>query len=582
MGYAEPDDTDEVVEQEEMSEDDTDETNNSIGEKLYMFFTIFGISNRAMSYLLAILEEEGLNVPSSVYLLKKPFSCDKKVDVIKSTLNCGGEFVYLSIEDNIKYCIDNNLIQLTDKYTEFRIMLNIDGLPLFRSSPVNIWPILVSFRDYDFGKPLPVGVYVGVKKPDFSGFVSQLHSELLRLQNYVQICNFFIKVIDITFICDAPARSFLQCVKGHSGYNACPYCTIHGEYIHNKVVFPYLAAGHAERTDDKYMSSSENNQLSRSPLVEVVSLKTGFPPEYMHLVCLGIMRRLLQSYMSNTHGLLPCRLSEGLKMQLNDRIKAHSNILPREFQRKVRPLSNYVHFKATELRTLLLYTGPIFFKNILSDEYYSHFLLLHFAIYVYISPNLSRLYEFAEECLNRFLFKIKDLFGMSGYTYNAHCLVHLPEFVRRLGPLDTFSAFPYENYLSHLKKRIKTGSYVLTQTVNSLQTMRNICVQDAPRSLHFSASYPNNCAIIRHCGADVPLLINSVCSKNKKTFVSGCLLKFSSCFYTSPHPSAVLGIGYYSESRVSISDVEPVSKCILVKDNNRYLVLPYACIQSVQ
>ena len=35
------------------------------------------------------------------------------------------------------------------------------------------------------------------------------------------------------FICDAPARSFILCVKGHSGYFGCTKCIEQGEYIGN-------------------------------------------------------------------------------------------------------------------------------------------------------------------------------------------------------------------------------------------------------------------------------------------------------------------------------------------------------------
>ena len=32
-------------------------------------------------------------------------------------------------------------------------------------------------------------------------------------------------------ICDAPARAFVKCIKGHSGYSECDKCTQCGVYI---------------------------------------------------------------------------------------------------------------------------------------------------------------------------------------------------------------------------------------------------------------------------------------------------------------------------------------------------------------
>ena len=36
--------------------------------------------------------------------------------------------------------------------------------------------------------------------------------------------------------------------------------------------------------------------------------------------------------------------------------------------------------------------------------------------------------------------------------YNVHGLIHIAEDVKRFGPLDSYSAFPFENYLGHLKQ----------------------------------------------------------------------------------------------------------------------------------
>lgn len=39
-----------------------------------------------------------------------------------------------------------------------------------------------------------------------------------------------------SFICDAPARAFLKCTKGHNAYYACERCTIKGRW-NGRVVF---------------------------------------------------------------------------------------------------------------------------------------------------------------------------------------------------------------------------------------------------------------------------------------------------------------------------------------------------------
>lgn len=547
----------------------------TLSEKLFLFFILFNISHRAMEYLLDILRGEGYEVPSSVYKLKK-YNKSANVDVLKSVLSCGGEFAYIGIKDNIKYCIVNKLIHFKDMYNSLHINISIDGLPLYKSSAVTLWPILLSFNNIGFSKPLPVGIYVGISKPNFVDFISQLHHELLEFKANVQIESFFVKICKITFIADAPARAMLQCVKGHGGYNACHICRIPGIYEHKKVVYPYCNIMYDERTDVAYNLCNENNQHYLSPLAEVVSLKSDFPPEYMHLVCLGIMKRLLSSFLTNNHGLLPCRLSSSMRDKLESHVTFFKASLPHEFNRKIRSFTQHMFYKATEYRTLLLYTGPILFRQVLPRAYFQHFLLLHFAIYVFTSDRHSDLYVVAKGCIDKFLYEIAELFTNAGYTYNAHCLSHLYDFVLQLGPLDNFSAFKFENYLYLLKRRIKSGSFVLTQTVNSLGILRNMYIKEYNEPLHFSNKHPNNCAAVIYNSDKVYIIISSVNYSNNKVFLCGHILKFKTVLYSYPYPSSTLGIGLYNLTNKHVSDLAPVNKCIVFIDGENYIVVPFS------
>lgn len=548
----------------------------SLAVRLLYYFLVFDVSYRSMEYLLTILRDEGLDVPSSVHNLKKPMH-EKKASVILRSLKCGGKMAYASIKDNLMFCIQNNMLSFSNVYNCLKININVDGLPLFKSSPVTLWPILFSLHSGSFTKPLPIGIYVGFGKPDFCGFVQQLCDELREFKNYVSVShNIFIKITDVVFICDSPARAFLQNVKSHSGYHACSYCRIVGVHNGRSVIFPYTNERIAERENDMYMTGEESNQISLSPLANIVSLKESFPFEYLHLVCLGITKRLVQSYLSNRHGLLPCHLTSAMLSKLDEKTACYKNVLPREFQRKVRSLKNHVYFKATEYRTLLLYTGPIFFRNILPLPYYHHFLLLHFSMYVFASPHHSNLYEHAKSCIERFLFDLGELFNSSAYTYNAHCLRHLYDFVKLFGPLDNFSSFPFENYLYTLKKRIKSGSFVLTQCMNSLQSMRNLFVSVKKHELYFSSAEPNNCAVVIHNGKSMYVLIEHVHEENSELLVSGRVYKFLSEFYTIPYNSSTLGIGNFTLTLNRIHKMKPVNKCIVFPNHSANVIIPFA------
>ncbi len=76
----------------------------------------------------------------------------------------------------------------------------------------------------------------------------------------------------------------------------------------------------------------------------------------MHIVCLGVVRRLL-IYL--TRGPKVCRLSVRQKDAISQKLIALRGKMPSEFARQPRGLHEIDRWKATELRQFLLYTGPV-------------------------------------------------------------------------------------------------------------------------------------------------------------------------------------------------------------------------------
>ncbi|MCL4140079.1 UNVERIFIED_CONTAM: hypothetical protein GTU68_050899 [Idotea baltica] len=419
-------------------------------------------------------------------------------------------------------------------------------------------------------RPLPIAIFCGIGKPDLSSFLTKLCAELTLFTTCgVFILNQVVKISGIQFICDAPARSYLQCIKGHSGYYGCGYCRQKGLYLEDRIIFPDVFF--ESRDDNGYLNFRENNQISESPLLGIVPLYSGFPPDYMHLCCLGVMRKLCHYFFTPTKGVrLACKLSRSKVKELSHLIESFKSCLPREFQRKPRSLSELEHFKATEFRNLLLYLGPFFFKSFLVDEYYQHFLLLHYAMYIFVSTRFSYLYDLAERCIQVFVNDSMKLYGRKSLIYNVHTLLHLSHFVKLYGPVDTFSCFPFENHLSILKKRIYSNSCVFKQSVDQLFQIRSIYTNSSSDYLFFSKTSPDNCAIVQN---NEIVLVDSVVSGCR---ISGYFLIFSHNLYSTPYPSKSLGIGYYKKTKKFVSDCVPVSKaiCILVEDC--YLIIPYA------
>ena len=194
--------------------------------------------------------------------------------------------------------------------------------------------------------------------------------------------------------------------------------------------------------------------------------------------------------------------------------------LPKEFKRKIRPLSDLKHYKSVEFRTFLLYVAPYVMKKFLPQPYFDNLMLLHFSIYCFCSRNV-RYFECAKSCIKGFVEQCESLYTRKALVYNVHCLLHLPFFVENCGPLDGISTFPFENYLSLLKKQTKNASRVFEHTINNIQRLRRYCAQrcrEEISTLYYSTTSPDNICLTDKC----VIMINQ-CSGD---FVSGYEMTF--------------------------------------------------------
>jgi len=102
-----------------------------------------------------------------------------------------------------------------------KITINVDGLPLSKSPSQQFWPILGSVFPYD--NVLVIGLYHGYEKPtNANDFLKQFVDEAKDMcENGININGRNINCRLEALICDAPAKAFVLCVKGHCGYSSC-------------------------------------------------------------------------------------------------------------------------------------------------------------------------------------------------------------------------------------------------------------------------------------------------------------------------------------------------------------------------
>jgi hypothetical protein len=418
-------------------------------------------------------------------------------------------------------------------------------------------------------KPLPVALFCGVGKPNFLEFLANLSSELGALRCGVVLQNMYVRASKITFLCDAPARSYVQFIKGHSAFYGCGYCRQKGERFLDRTIFPQI--GYELRTDNAYNAVQENNQTAASPLLGSVPFYSNFPPDPMHLLYLGVTKKLFHYYFATSKGLrLPCKLPNSSISSLSKDICSIIPFFPAEFNRSVRSLDEMEHYKAVEYRNFLLYAGPFLFKKYLPIDYFNHFLLLHFSAYVLSSPIFSKsLLPQAKACINLFVSRCETLFGRQSLIYNVHTLSHLPDFVQSYGTLESFSCFAFESYLSIVKRRLKSSRNIFKHSVNTLINIREIFSTIPPATdMQYSSDTPNNCAILR----DGHVLLIDHCFPDGS--VSGDLLIFKNDLYLYPYPSHHVNIGVFTRSLCRSSGF-PVRKCIFFPRGCDYVIFPF-------
>ena len=197
------------------------------------------------------------------------------------------------------------------------ISLNVDGLPLFKSTKKSVWPILGAIVNMDPKTVFP------------------------------------------------------------SGYYGCDKCEQKGTWD-CKVTYPEVDAL-TLRTDERFREKvNAQHHHSDTPFTNLdIDMINSFPIDYMHQVLLGVMTRLILLWL---RGLRTIKISKGQISEMNARMISLRKSIPNCFARKPRSFDEIDRWKATELRQFLLYTGKIVLKGIIPDDQYQHFLVLNVAI----------------------------------------------------------------------------------------------------------------------------------------------------------------------------------------------------------
>ena len=267
-------------------------------------------------------------------------------------------------------------------------------------------------------------------------------------------------------------------IIAHNGYHACERCVVEGKFESSRMLFQDL---HCDLRDDESFKNGlymGTHQKSISILCNIgIKCIKQFPLDYMHLVCLGVTKRLLLTWKIGPRHL---KLSPTQLKRISDQLEALKGKMPSEFARQPRGLEQLKRWKATEYRQFLLYTGIVVLKEVLTPEAYKHFICFSLSIGVMLEENCDVRNEFlgyAKDLLSYFVSSCSQFYGNIFTVYNVHSLIHLWEDSHNFNTsLDNLSSFPFENYLQVVKKFVRKSHNPLAQIVKRIRELENLAM----------------------------------------------------------------------------------------------------------
>lgn len=113
--------------------------------------------------------------------------------------------------NGLKYCLENLFCNISKSLT-ISLNLNMDGLPVHKSSRDELWPILFNIFEFPKVKPMVIGVYHGIAKAtNLDTYLMPMVSELRSLMEHGLVINGHKITVKLRcFICDSPARAYVK------------------------------------------------------------------------------------------------------------------------------------------------------------------------------------------------------------------------------------------------------------------------------------------------------------------------------------------------------------------------------------
>ena len=134
---------------------------------------------------------------------------------------------------------------------------------------------------------------------------------------------------------DAPANSYVLCVKGHNATSGCRKCHVEGSSEDRRMY--YDGTNHPKRTEAEFREMSDDTfHHKKSPLVDLpINITVSFPNDSLHLIFLGVSRKWLYGLLFGHTGI---KLSAKQIDSLSEVLVSLKPWIPFEYSRRPRSL----------------------------------------------------------------------------------------------------------------------------------------------------------------------------------------------------------------------------------------------------
>ena len=330
-----------------------------------------------------------------------------------------------------------NLSQATGTNRFLTLLFSTDGSPAFNSGTKSLWPITAFVNELSpkirFGLPIIAGLWCSDSPVFMTLFFGAFVAEMQRLRSEGIHWRYggrtmMSKVYAVCSVPDTLARASMQNLIRFNGHFGWSWCYHQGKYDAHQVRYPILDT-YQKRTDastrldtSKSLADGRHVRGVKGPSclfnLPEFNLIEGYVPDYMHCVCLGVTKMLLDMWTSTKNH------AEQFYIGRRDQLaNINSRLLsirpPREVSRLPRTVKVKSDWKASEWRSWLLFYGVPCLTEVLQTRYLSHLALLSSAICLLIQDSITpHQLQVADGMLFEFVVNFQLLYGVSCMTFN--------------------------------------------------------------------------------------------------------------------------------------------------------------------